>query len=97
MVCLSGAAREGARVAVVANPTTTIDTVAKKINLQLAAAKMDTASAIKTMSGFQQGTGVPLTLTITYPFMIRWITPFLGWTGAQASFNMITSVTFRNE
>jgi hypothetical protein len=49
------------------------------------------------VTGFHGGTGVPATVSISYPFMIRWITPFMGWTGAQASFTMNTSVVFRNE
>lgn len=96
------AAREGARVAVIANPTTTQDTVMKRINTLLYNAGMDTAQssalgAQKTITGFHGGTGTPLTVTINYPYYIRWITPFLGWTNAQASFMLRSSAVFRNE
>jgi Flp pilus assembly protein TadG len=94
---LIDAAREGGRVAVVADPTTTIDTVAHRINLQLAAAGVDTAAAVKSVSGFQGGTGVPATVSITYPYSLLWIRPFMGWTGSQGSITISTSVTFRNE
>jgi Flp pilus assembly protein TadG len=94
---LIDAAREGARVAVVANPTTTVDTVANRINRLLDGAGLDTANATKSITGFHGGTGVSATVTIAYPFNIRWITPFLGWTNAQAAFTLNSSATFRNE
>jgi Flp pilus assembly protein TadG len=96
-LAITDAAREGARVAVVANATTTIDTVARRINTNLYIAGVDTASATKTITGFGGGTDTPLRVEISYPFMIRWITPFMGWTGAQASVTMRSGVTFRNE
>jgi len=94
---LVDAAREGGRVAVVANTTTTIDTVAHRINTLLSTAGLDTANATKTITGFHGGTGVPASVSIAYPYYIRWITPFLGWTNAQAAFTLNTHVTFRNE
>ena len=94
---LVDAAREGGRVAVVANQGTTQQTVYAHIDTLLVTAGLDPNNATKTMTGFQTGTGNPLTVNIAYPFQIRWITPFLGWTGAQAAFTMNSSVTFRNE
>ena len=94
---LTDAAREGARTAVVANSPVTLDTVAYRINTNLFAAGLDTASATKTVTGFRAGTGTPATVTISYPYQLRWLQPFMGWTTAQAAFNMNTSVTFRNE
>ena len=94
---LTDAAREGARTAVVANPNITVDSVAAKINRNLQLAALDTASAIKTITGMHGGTGTQATIAISYPYQLRWLQPFVGWTGAQASFNMNTSVVFRNE
>jgi Flp pilus assembly protein TadG len=94
---LTDAAREGGRVAVVANPSTTIDSVAAKINTLLDAAGLDTASATKTVTGFRAGTGTPATVSISYPYVLRWLTPFMGWTAAQSSFTLNTRVVFRNE
>ncbi|MGH7500909.1 MAG: TadE family protein [Longimicrobiales bacterium] len=91
------AAREGARTGAVYNPPTTIGTIQNKINTQLAAAGMDTLNATITITGFQGGTAQPLTVAIAYPFALRWIGSFLGWTGAQTSFTLNTSVVFRNE
>lgn len=94
---MTDAAREGARVAVVANTTTTLDTVAARINNNLAGSGMDTANATKTVTGFGAITGTPLTVTITYPYQLQWLQPFMGWTNAQASFSMNTTITMRNE
>jgi len=94
---VTDAVREGCRTAVVANPTTTINTVVNAMNNNMAAARIDTSLAVKTVTGFQQGTGTPATCSISYPYQLRWLQPFMGWTGAQASFTMYTEVTFRNE
>ena len=94
---LTDAAREGGRAAVVANPNFTVDSVAAKINRNLGLAALDTARAIKTVTNMHGGTGTQATVSISYPYQLRWLQPFVGWTGAQASFNMNTSVVFRNE
>ena len=94
---VTDAAREGARTAVIANPTFTLDTVAARINANLNGAALDTASAIKTVTGFHTGTGTPLTVSISYPYHLGWLQPFMSWTNAQASFNMNAVITFRNE
>lgn len=94
---LDDAVREGCRVAVVFNPTTTLDTVASKMNANMLSARIDTAKAIKSVTGFQGGTDTSTTCSISYPYQLRWIQPFMGWSGAQASFILTTSVTFRNE
>lgn len=96
------AAREGARMGAVHNPATTQDDVNLRINTLLHGAGMDTAEASptgaqKSISGFHTGSGTVLTVTIDYPYYIRWITPFLGWTNAQASFMLSSSAVFRNE
>jgi len=94
---LVDAVREGGRVAVVANPIMTLDSVMSKMNQLMASAGLDTASAQKTVAGFRAGTGTPATVSIAYPYTLRWLTPFMGWTNAQSSFNLNTSVVFRNE
>ena len=97
---LIDAAREGARVAVVANPATTQATVVQRINRLLKDAGLDTATATgarKTITGFGGGTDTQLRVDIAYPYRIQWIKPFMGWTNAQASFTLNTSAVFRNE
>jgi Flp pilus assembly protein TadG len=94
---INSAAGIGARTAVLANPTVTLDTVAARINVNLHAAGIDTAAAIKTVAGFKGTSGSPATVTISYPYQLHWLQPFMGWTTAQAAFNMNSSVTMRNE
>lgn len=94
---LTDAARAGARTAVIANPTITMDTVANRINEQLLRAGLDTASAVKNVVGFRAGSGTSATVSIAYPYQMRWLTAFIAWTGQQAAFTMNTSVVFRNE
>ncbi len=94
---LSDAVREGGRTAVVANSSITVDSVVARINDNLNRAGIDTAKAVKTISGFHAGTGTPATVSIAYPYQLRWIQGLVGWTGAQALFQMTTSVVFRNE
>lgn len=94
---LSEGASVGARTAVIANPTITLDTVSQRINRNLHAAGVDTAAATKTVTGFHAGSGTPATVTISYPYQLGWLQPFMGWTNAQAAFNMTSSVTMRNE
>lgn len=93
---ITDAARDAARTAVLARPTITIDTVAAAANRVMAASALDTAGAIKTVTGFKVAGGNS-TVTISYPYQLRWIGGLLGWSGAYQSFNMNSSVTFRNE
>ncbi len=90
-------AREGGRVAAVANPVMTIDSVAARMNRLMFAGGLDTAQAVKTVTGFRAGTGTPVNVRIAYPYTLQWLRPFMGWTNAQASFTMNSNVTFRNE
>ena len=101
---LTDAARAGCRVAVVYNTNTTIDTVSSRMNANMAAARLDTASAVKTVTGYNPSTGQrtastgdPAVCSITYPYQLRWIQGIMGWTGAQAALTMNTFVTFRFE
>jgi Flp pilus assembly protein TadG len=94
---LTDAAREGARTAVLARPTIDADTVAAAANTIMASAALDTAAAVKTLSAGFRVQGQNTTLTISYPYTLSWLSGLMGWTGAQTSFNMNTSVTFRNE
>jgi Flp pilus assembly protein TadG len=94
---LVDAAREGGRVAAVHGTGTTQATVRQNVFTLLDGAGLDTVNADVDIQGFGGGTATPVTVSIAYPFQIRWITPFLGWTGAQAAFTMNSTVNFRNE
>jgi Flp pilus assembly protein TadG len=104
---ITDATRQGTRTAVLARCSITPDTVAAAANQILFDAGLDTASAIKTLTPAPPVFGCPpnptpnatgsTSLTISYPYTLRWVSGLMGWTGAQASFNMNSSATFRNE
>jgi len=99
---LTDAARDATRVAVLARSTTTVDSIAARANTIMSSAGLDTASAIKTVTPAFTTASPPVgpssfSVSISYPYQLRWIQSLMGWTGAQASFNMNTVVTFRNE
>jgi Flp pilus assembly protein TadG len=93
---ITDAARDGARTAVLARPSITMDTVVAASNHIMYAARLDTAAAIKTVTGFQVAGGQS-TMTISYPYTFRWVSGLMGWTGAQTAFTMNATITFRNE
>jgi len=93
---LTNAAREGARTAVLYRPSITIDTVVARINTNLNSAALDTAKAVKTITGFKVAGG-STRVAISYPYTLVWLQNIMGWTGAQASFNMNVAEEFRNE
>lgn len=95
-VVLTDAAREGARTAVLARPSITMDTVVARVNTHLASAALDTAGTIKTVTGFKVAGG-STRVSLSYPYTMVWLQSIMGWTGAQASFNMNTYAEFRNE
>ena len=94
---VTDAARLGARSAVVADPTTTQDTVYAIVNRALARASIDTTGATATLTGWRAGTGTPATMTIQVPYRFVFLRPFLGWTNNQAAINLTSSFVMRNE
>jgi Flp pilus assembly protein TadG len=104
---VTDATRQAARTAVLARCSITPDSVAAVANQILFAARLDTASAIKTLTPAPPVFGCSpnpnpnntgsTSLTISYPYTLQWLSGLMGWTGAQASFNMNSSSTFRNE
>ncbi len=58
---LTDAARAGCRTAVVYNTSTTMNTVAGRMNANMAAARLDTVSAVKDVTAFDpQAGGAPI-------------------------------------
>ena len=89
---LDEAVRVGARNAVLYNSLSAQqkqDSAAVLMNANMAA-------AVKTFTGVGVAGG-STTVAIQYPYQLRWIQSFMGWTGLQASFSMNANVTFRNE
>jgi Flp pilus assembly protein TadG len=97
---VTDAAREGARTAVIADPTVTVDTVYKRIDNALGRAGLNAASATRTvtpLTPWPSPVGQLVTVNISYPFVFRFLKPFIGWTTGQASITLKTSVVMRHE
>ena len=96
---MTDAAREGARMSVVANadPTLPTDVVETTIHNALAAAKIDTTQVLINKSGFRLGIGVPSLVSITLPYQFGVVGYLLSWTTGQKSITMNTTVLMRNE
>lgn len=101
---VTDAAREGARIAAVADPTVTTDTVADRINRQLARSALDSASAVKTVqvNGVAANPGAAATgdvifVEIRYPYRFVFLRPFMGWTGANAQISLNAGSVMRKE
>jgi len=96
---LTQAAREGARVAAVYNPTVTQAYVDAKVDSVIAAAGFDPASATVTYDGFKAGVGSTVTVAISMPYRFGFLAPFvrLVTTDNNAVMNLQTYSRFRNE
>lgn len=98
---VTDAAREGARNAAIANDAITQDSVVLRINQHLEAARIDTASAIKSTSGARWDadyvTNGPVRVTIQLPYTFAVIRGLMGWSGTDATITMRTAITMRNE
>jgi Flp pilus assembly protein TadG len=97
---VTDAAREGARTAVLADNTVTVDTVYKRIDSALGRAGLNAASATRTVSPltpWPAARGQQMTVNISYPFFFRFLKPFMGWTTGQASITLKTSIVMRHE
>jgi Flp pilus assembly protein TadG len=95
---ITDAARETARVAVVADASITdtaqVSTVAQQA---ISRAGFNPANATILITGFRGGTGTPATVSIEYPHRLRIIQGLLGWATTDATFHLRTSTTMRNE
>lgn len=96
---MTDAAREGARVAVVANAQVGIpvDSVYNTVNLRLVTAAMDSTSDNTTVTGFNAGVGQPATVAITYPYQFTFLGALLQWTTGDKNITLSTSFSMRNE
>lgn len=73
------AAREGARRAVIADPTITEADVLNKVAEVLAASNFDPAAANITLSGFAgASTGDQIAVRIEYPYQFRFLRPLIN-------------------
>ncbi len=94
---VTDAAREGARLAVVDEGVIASDSVVRTVEGALARAGMAPSAATITLTGWRSGRGTPLTLSVQYQHQLRFLAPFVGWTGADASVALKSSSVMRNE
>lgn len=95
---MTDAAREGARNAALFNNAIDQDSVIFLINQALARARIDTATANtpKNIVGQDVRPG-SVTVTISHNYRFRLVGGLLRWTTGQATIQMATSATARNE
>jgi Flp pilus assembly protein TadG len=94
---ITDAARGGARMAVVADPGVSQDSVFATIRNALSRAGLNPSSATISVTGWRSGTGTPATVTIQLPYPFVFLRPFMGWTSEQAAITLATAFTMRNE
>ncbi len=99
---LTDAARQGARIAVVADTNTTkytTDSIARQVKRALARAGVNPDSARVTVTGFSRppNTGNPCTVAVTLPYQFTFFGPMIRWATGQRNIVLSTSFTMRNE
>jgi len=94
---ITDAARGGARMAVVADPGVSQDSVFATIRNALGRAGLNPSSATVSITGWRSGTGTPATLTIRFPYRFVFLRPLMGWTSQRAAITLATAFTMRNE
>ena len=93
---VTDAAREGARVAVIADPAITEDSVRTVIRSALAGASLDGQLAEIELSGVNAATGEPARVAVRYPYQFGMLTKLQGINGGGAV-TLGTAFVMRNE
>lgn len=94
---ITDAAREGARTAVIDDPSITEADVRTVIANALNRASLDQGNATVQVQGFRSGRGNPATIRIEYRYQLGWIGAFVAFAQGQDVLNLITEVVMRNE
>lgn len=94
---ITGAAREGARTAVVADPAISEDSVYATVRAALGRAGLDAATATISLTGWRAGRGTPASVDIEFPYEFFFLRRLADWTDAEALVTLRTSFTMRNE
>lgn len=90
-------ARQGARMAVVDNPTTTEADVIAAIRDGLSRGALDPNDATIVITGFRAGRGTPATVQIDYPYSLVFAGRFLDWLSGSEDLVLSTQFVMRNE
>ena len=99
---LTNAAREGARVAVIAGNTDTQVTTAVRNYMQGGQLPKYASATVSLNRNVAFGTTTASSVTVTYPFQFTVLNPVIklvkaGSTTGQGTTNMVASATMRNE
>jgi len=94
---LTDAAREGARTAVVDNPTVTEDDVVALIQAAGSRAGVQIDVADIQITGFRSGRGNRTTVRVEHDYQLLWIGALMGLATGDETLHMITEFDMRNE
>jgi Flp pilus assembly protein TadG len=94
---LTDAAREGARKAVVHDPTITLDSVNNVVKQAIATAGANPTSATITVTGLDDATGDPATVEVAMPYQFIFFGALKKWTTGESTVTLRTRFTMRNE
>ena len=94
---ITDAAREGARTAVIDNPTITEADVLATMTSAMSRAGLNTAYATVTITGFRSGRGNPATVQIDYVHELGWVGLLLALASGDEFLTLSTQFVMRNE
>ena len=94
---ITDAAREGARTAVIDNPTVTEADVLVTMSSAMARAGLNTTDATITITGFRSGRGNPTTVQIDYEYELGWVGLLLALASGDEFLTLSTQFVMRNE
>jgi Flp pilus assembly protein TadG len=93
---VTDAAREGARIAVIADPTITEDSVRKVVRNALSAVSLNADLAQIQLTGVNDPTGEPARVEVKYPYQLSMLKALRGTSGGGAV-TLGTAFVMRNE
>jgi Flp pilus assembly protein TadG len=93
---VTDAAREGARIAVIADPTINEDSVRKVVRNALAAVSLNADLAEIELTGVDAPTGEPARVAVRYPYQLA-LLKSLGRTSGGGAVTLGTAFVMRNE
>lgn len=94
---LTDAARQGARIAAIADPTITADSVEMTVRNALARAALDADAATLELDGVDGSPGSPTRIAIEYPYRFVFLQPLMAWADDESLVTLSTAIIMRNE
>lgn len=96
---VTNAAREGARMAAVANPLTTtasVDSMVRNVMVQGGLNGYAVTTQV-TIGGWRTGAGTADSVRVSYPYQFLLLGPIIGWTTGQRTVTLTSQSIMRNE